>query len=81
MFFYRKPIFFQIAWARPSKERFIPFSEVAERAEIDFDKVEFLVMKALSKNLVTGSIDQVNQLINIAWVQPRVLSKEQVYSV
>ncbi|VDN53289.1 unnamed protein product [Dracunculus medinensis] len=71
----------EIAWARPSKERFIPFSEVAERAEIDFDKVEFLVMKALSKNLVTGSIDQVNQLINIAWVQPRVLSKEQIMAM
>lgn len=35
-------------------------------------------MKALSKGLICGSIDQVNQLVTITWIQPRVLSLEQV---
>jgi hypothetical protein len=35
-------------------------------------------MKALSKGLIRGSIDQVERLVNITWVQPRVLSLEQV---
>uniref|UniRef100_A0A914ZN95 26S proteasome non-ATPase regulatory subunit 13 n=2 Tax=Parascaris univalens TaxID=6257 RepID=A0A914ZN95_PARUN len=71
----------EIALARPSKERYITFNEIAKRAQIDKSKVEFLVMKALSKGLVQGSIDQVNQLINITWVQPRVLSPQQILAM
>lgn len=41
-------------------------------------QVEFLVMKALSKDLVRGAIDQVNQAVLITWVQPRVLNTSQV---
>uniref|UniRef100_A0A0N5AG69 26S proteasome non-ATPase regulatory subunit 13 n=1 Tax=Syphacia muris TaxID=451379 RepID=A0A0N5AG69_9BILA len=71
----------EIALGRPSKERYIPFDEIAAKAQIDLNKVEFLVMKALSKGLVKGSIDQVNHLVNITWVQPRVLSPEQIFSM
>lgn len=35
-------------------------------------------MRSLSKGLVQGSIDQVEELVNITWVQPRVLSPQQV---
>lgn len=35
-------------------------------------------MKALSKGLVRGSINQVESLVSITWVQPRVLSLAQV---
>ena len=48
---------------------------------IDFfslQKVELLVMKALSLKLVKGTIDQVEQFVQMNWVQPRVLDKEQV---
>lgn len=41
-------------------------------------QVELLVMKALSLDLVKGTIDQVDQKVQITWVQPRVLDKEQV---
>merc|ERR1712079_413526 len=44
-------------------------------------KVELLVMKALSKGLVKGSIDQVAQTINLTWVQPRVLDREQLKTI
>lgn len=66
--------------ARPSKERYISFKEIAEKAQIDLSRVEALVMRALSKGLVQGSIDQVEELVNITWVQPRVLSPQQVFS-
>jgi 26S proteasome regulatory subunit N9 len=35
-------------------------------------------MKALSLDLVRGSIDEIEHKIYITWVQPRVLDGEQV---
>lgn len=68
----------EIALARPSKERYISFNEIAKKANVESNKVEFLVMKALSKGLIRGSIDQVESTVNITWVQPRVLSLNQI---
>ena len=35
-------------------------------------------MKALSLKLIKGSIDQIDNVIVVQWVQPRVLDKEQL---
>ena len=35
-------------------------------------------MRALSLDLLRGSIDQVEQKVHMTWVQPRVLDKQQV---
>ncbi|KAI6194200.1 26S proteasome non-ATPase regulatory subunit 13 [Aphelenchoides besseyi] len=71
----------EIAINRPSKERYISFTEISQRAFVDANNVEFLVMKALSKGLVRGSIDQVEQKVNITWIQPRVLDLKQISSM
>jgi len=71
----------EIALSRPAKERNITFEEIAQKAQVELKKVEFLVMKALSRGLVRGSIDQVRGVVNISWIQPRVLSLEQVSSM
>uniref|UniRef100_A0AC34RQ47 26S proteasome non-ATPase regulatory subunit 13 n=2 Tax=Panagrolaimus sp. JU765 TaxID=591449 RepID=A0AC34RQ47_9BILA len=71
----------EIALGRNSKERHITFNEISQKALVDVNKVEYLVMKALSKGLVKGSIDQVNRIVNITWVQPRVLSPAQIYQM
>jgi len=68
----------EIALARPSKERHIPFEEIARRAQISDGEVELLVMRALSRDLVHGSIDQVQRTVSISWVQPRVLDSKQI---
>ncbi len=41
-------------------------------------QVELLVMRALSLELVKGSIDQVDKKVHMTWVQPRVLDRDQV---
>ena len=46
-----------------------------------FKQVELLVMKALSLDLVRGSIDEIEQKCHMTWVQPRVLDRTQVQSL
>ena len=40
--------------------------------------VESLIIRALSLNLVKGTIDEVDEKVHMTWVQPRVLSVDQV---
>lgn len=68
----------EIALARPSKDRNISFTEISQKAQVPLNQVEYLVMKALAKGLIRGSINQVQQVANISWIQPRVLSLEQI---
>ena len=44
-------------------------------------QVELLVMKALSEELVAGRIDEVEQLVSLTWVQPRVLDRDQLLAM
>ncbi len=41
-------------------------------------EVEYVVMRALSLNLMKGRIDEVNQCVTLTWLQPRVLDLDQV---
>ena len=59
----------------------LTFEQIATTAQLPIDDVEYLVMKALAKNLVGGVIDQVEQKVRLHWVQPRVLQKEQIASL
>ncbi|CAO3630164.1 unnamed protein product [Cunninghamella echinulata] len=68
----------EAVFRRSADNRIIPFSEIASETRLPIDEVEHLVMKALSLNLIRGSIDQVDQLVTVNWVQPRVLDKSQI---
>ncbi|KAL9710712.1 26S proteasome regulatory subunit [Leucoagaricus gongylophorus] len=63
---------------RPVNDRTMTFQTVAEETRLPVDEVEHLVMKALSLKLIRGSLDQVEEKVYISWVQPRVLSREQI---
>ncbi|TFK62089.1 hypothetical protein BDN72DRAFT_964777 [Pluteus cervinus] len=63
---------------REAGNRTISFQTIAEETRIPLDEVEHLVMKALSLKLIRGSLDEVDQKAHITWVQPRVLSREQI---
>ena len=61
-----------------SDDRVLSFARVGEIAQISASEVEFLLMKALSLNLIKGTIDEVEQKVYIRWVLPRMLEMRQV---
>ncbi|KAK4057286.1 DNA topoisomerase 1 [Microbotryomycetes sp. JL221] len=63
---------------RPTNDRVLPFSVIANDARVPVNEVEHLLMKALSLKLIKGTIDQVSSTTSISWVQPRVLDKTQI---
>jgi 26S proteasome regulatory subunit N9 len=67
-----------IVFELPSHERTIPFADIASRTRIPLDQVEWVLMRAMSLKMIKGTIDQVDQTVNVTWVQPRVLGKEQL---
>jgi len=68
----------EMIFRREATSRVIAFQDIAAETTLPVDQVELLTMKALSQGLVKGKIDQVSGVIQMTWVQPRVLNKQQV---
>ncbi|XP_055716028.1 26S proteasome non-ATPase regulatory subunit 13 [Phlebotomus papatasi] len=68
----------EMTFKRPANQRTISFDEIAKETKLPLNEVEILVMKALAQGLVRGHIDQVAGVVNMTWVQPRVLDRSQV---
>jgi len=68
----------EMAFKRPAVDRQIHFKEISREAQIPEKSVEKWVMKAIAEGLIRVKIDQVDQKIELNWVQPRVLDKTQV---
>lgn len=41
-------------------------------------QVDWVLMRAMSLGLIRGSIDEVDQTVNVTWIQPRVLDKGSI---
>lgn len=59
-------------------ERCLTFQKLADNCLIELDAVEMLVMKAMSLELVKGSIDEVGKTVQIDWLLPRYLSMDHL---
>jgi len=65
--------------SKDSHERNLSFAELQTALHLDsLDQVEWVLMRAFSVGLLSGSMDQCEQTVNITWVQPRVLSTGQM---
>jgi len=62
----------------PAADRSVSFEHIATASKLPVDQVELLLMRALSLQLIRGSIDQVESTCRVEWVQPRVLGKDQI---
>lgn len=54
------------------------FATIVQETKVQPDEVEHLIMKALSLGLIRGKIDQVAEIAQITWVQPKVLDKSGI---
>jgi 26S proteasome regulatory subunit N9 len=73
--------FVNLAFEKSSNDRIIPFQDIATRSRVALEQVEWLLMKAMSLELVKGTIDEVAQVVSVTWIQPRVLNVQQLASV
>lgn len=68
----------EMTFKRPANNRTITFTEIANETRLPVKEVEHLIMKALAQGLVRGAIDQVSGSVNMTWVAPRVLDRNQI---
>ena len=68
----------ETVFRRAPHDRSMTFTTIRDETKVRPDEIEHLIMKALSLGLVRGTIDQVAQIANINWVQPKVLDMKQV---
>ena len=47
--------------------------EIAQQCRVGASEVEHLVMKSMCADLIRGQIDEVNELVTVTWVKPRIL--------
>ena len=68
----------EAVFRRPPHDRAMTFQTIAQETKVRPDEIEHLIMKALSLGLLRGTIDQVDEIAHITWVQPKVLDKTQI---
>ncbi|CAN3364204.1 26S proteasome regulatory subunit Rpn9p [Diutina catenulata] len=56
----------------------LTFKEIGEFTGTEPDQVELLIIKCLSLDLIKGSINQIDGILHVTWLQPRILNLDQV---
>lgn len=67
-----------LVFHRPPESRNVSFADVSAATKMPIDQVELLLMRAMSRKLVKGTIDEVSQTVHISWLKPRVLDPNQL---
>ncbi|KAJ2897845.1 proteasome regulatory particle subunit [Zalerion maritima] len=68
----------EAVFRRPPHDRNMDFDAISVETKVGQNEIEHLIMKALSLGLLRGTIDQVDRVANINWVQPKVLDMKQI---
>ncbi|KAK0714343.1 hypothetical protein B0T21DRAFT_297326 [Apiosordaria backusii] len=68
----------EAVFRRPPHDRAMSFETIAAETKVKQEEIEHLIMKALSLGLLRGTIDQVDGVAHINWVQPKVLDMTQI---
>jgi len=68
----------ELIFSLPKNDRNVPFSAVSKVTALSPSDVEPLLMRAMSLSLIKGSIDEIEKVVRINWVVPRVLDLGRV---
>jgi len=68
----------ELIFSLPKNDRNIPFVKISGVTGLDLDRVELIVMRAMSLGLIKGTIDEMDQVVRISWVIPRVLDSTRI---
>ncbi|KAF4983816.1 hypothetical protein FZEAL_853 [Fusarium zealandicum] len=68
----------EAVFRRPPHDRTMTFTTISQDTKVRPEEIEHLIMKALSLGLLRGTIDQVDGVAHITWVQPKVLDMKQI---
>ncbi|KAM9938212.1 hypothetical protein OXX80_002272 [Metschnikowia pulcherrima] len=63
---------------KSSSDKKISFAEICSITGTAADNVEFLIIKCFSLGLIKGFINQIDQVLVVTWLQPRILNLDQV---
>jgi 26S proteasome regulatory subunit N9 len=67
-----------LIFTRQKEDRNISFELISKISEVKIEEVELLVMKAMSLGLIKGEIDQVESIVKVTWMKPRVLDMQRI---
>ena len=70
--------FLDLIFHREKGDRNLDFKLIAETTKLRIEDVELLVMKPMSLGLVQRIIDQIDQIVRVSWVKPRMLPKDKI---
>ncbi len=62
-------------------DRSISFADISSVTGVPQLQVESLVMRAISLGLIKGKLDQVDEVVHVSFVKPRVLDMTQIESL
>ena len=68
----------EIIFQREKGDRNLSFKLIGDELGFAEDDIEYLVMKAMSLGLVKGTIDQIDKVVRVSWVKPRILDMERI---
>jgi 26S proteasome regulatory subunit N9 len=71
-------VFMQLIFQRPFNSRVFSFEEIADACQIEIEKVEHLVLKALAADIIRGTIDEVEQKVTVTWSKPKALGIDRL---
>jgi len=71
----------RLAFDKTSFERIISFQEIERVTQCKLDAVEYLIMKAMSLELIKGVVDEIDGNVQVTWVKPAILDLDQMMAI
>lgn len=63
---------------KSSLSKQLSFKDISEFTGVDPNDIEHLIIKCFSLNLFKGYINQIDEILTVTWLQPRILNLNQI---